>query len=194
MGRNIKIDATAAQRIGELYVEKGWSIPELAEEFGCCWATIRRALRDYGFPFYHERKLTRPIVKEVIHQYETGQYTMADLAVQYDVSVTTISLHLKKVGKRYHSLMHDTEFLIQRKLHRNYHPGGLRGQSEYIYEQYVKKLRPTTDISKELGVTREAICQILRRLGVNLQMFRKLRTFKKCDQRLKLAEPKGTAA
>lgn len=94
MYRNVRV--IPRQLLEQLYVEKQWSIRDLAEYFQCSVDTIMRRMKEYNI----ER---RPLKKEInmVHVqalYETGKWSLHSLAKRYDVSVTTMANRMKEYG------------------------------------------------------------------------------------------------
>ena len=84
MYRNVRV--IPKQLLEQLYVEKQWSVRDVADYFQCSVDTIMRRMKAYDI----ER---RPLKKEInmVHVqalYETGKWSLHSLAKRYDVSIT----------------------------------------------------------------------------------------------------------
>ena len=80
MYRNVRV--IPRQLLEQLYVEKQWSVREVAEYFQCSVDTIMRRMKQYDI----ER---RPLKKDInmVHVqalYETGKWSLHSLAKRYD--------------------------------------------------------------------------------------------------------------
>ena len=94
MYRNVRV--IPRQLLEQLYVEKQWSVREVAEYFQCSVDTIMRRMKQYDI----ER---RPLKKDInmVHVqalYETGKWSLHSLAKRYDVSITTMASRMKEYG------------------------------------------------------------------------------------------------
>lgn len=94
MYRNVRV--IPKQLLYQLYIEKQWSVRDVADYFQCSVDTIMRRMKAYDI----ER---RPLKKEInmVHVqalYETGKWSLHSLAKRYDVSITTIANRLKEYG------------------------------------------------------------------------------------------------
>ena len=81
MYRNVRV--IPKQLLEQLYVEKQWSVRDVADYFQCSVDTIMRRMKAYDI----ER---RPLKKEInmVHVqalYETGKWSLHSLAKRYDV-------------------------------------------------------------------------------------------------------------
>lgn len=94
MYRNVRV--IPKQLLHQLYIEKQWSVRDVADYFQCSVDTIMRRMKAYDI----ER---RPLKKEInmVHVqalYETGKWSLHSLAKRYDVSITTMANRLKEYG------------------------------------------------------------------------------------------------
>ena len=94
MYRNVRV--IPKQLLEQLYVEKQWSVRDVADYFQCSVDTIMRRMKAYDIEL-------RPLKKEInmVHVqalYETGKWSLHSLAKRYDVSTTTMASRMREYG------------------------------------------------------------------------------------------------
>ena len=145
MYRNVRV--IPKQLLEQLYVEKQWSVRDVADYFQCSVDTIMRRMKAYDI----ER---RPLKKEInmVHVqalYETGKWSLHSLAKRYDVSTTTMASRMREYG------------LACQRSSKNVSLDVVR-----ICRAY-KSGNSTDAIARMYGVSRWKVHHVLRHMGIS---------------------------
>ncbi|WP_245875909.1 helix-turn-helix domain-containing protein [Veillonella denticariosi] len=147
MYRNVRV--IPRRLLYELYVEKKWSLRDLAEYFQCSVDTIERRMKAYQIP---RRPLKKEInMRHVQSLYETGRWSLCALAKLYGVSVTTMANRMREHGLLC-STSHSPVSMDVVKICKAYESGN---STDYIARIY--------------GLSRWKVLHVLRHMGLSVR-------------------------
>ena len=158
MYRNVRV--IPKQLLEQLYVEKQWSIRDVAEYFQCSVDTIMRRMKEYEID-------RRPLKKDInmVHVqalYESGKWSLHSLAKRYDVSITTMASRMKEYG------------LACQRSSKNIAIDPVR-----ICRAY-KSGNTSDSIARMYGISRRKVHHVLRHMGMCTTL--KAKTSRKVDE------------
>lgn len=135
------------------YIEKGYSLRELADLFSCSKTTIRNRLIEYGMRC-NVRKVHLP-EEEVLYYYHTMDWTIHDIAEKYGVSRAKVLETLRKVNG----------------YKETYKPHPLDTMAlEAMKEDYTRRHISISALAQRYHVGCARVISLLRECGVNAKL------------------------
>lgn len=150
-----------AGKLADRYCE-GFTLKEVAKEFGVTPKTVRRALRQCGVPSREPgRRLSQNVVDDIIFQYQEGRSPM-EISRQVGISVGTVTDYLAKNGLRPPT---------KRK------PNPLEGKDDEFLRLW-KEGFTDTKLANHFGVPKKAVLTFAQRFRAKGLLKRKLKKTK----------------
>lgn len=141
------------EALNELYVERGWTIVDVAGELNCTHAAVRNRLREFGIE-------TRPLADtrlddpERLEEWYLGLgWSMADIAEECTVTEKTVLRRLREFGIETRRPAHDG---ADPRL----------SDEEWLAERYEDDEMTMEEIADELGCSQDAVGYRLHSFGI----------------------------
>lgn len=149
------------ERLEELYFERKMTIREMADELGCSSPTVSRWMGRFDIEGERDRYKYEDTPwrngQKLYELYHEGGLTQSEIADKFGCSVQTIQRQMEK---------NDIETEHGTKRQYSDTPWNDR---DLLYEMYIEKRMPTTEISNELGCTPRTISRKLNDFGIPIR-------------------------
>ena len=143
-----------AELLRRLYVDRGLTQKEIADEIGCSPHTVYTYIKKYDISRADNNDYKDP--DWLREKYHDEGLSMAETADLCGVSLHAVSYQMKRHGIERRSISASRSKGDVKKLH----------DANWLYEEYSEKERSTTSIADQLGVTSWTVSKWLRRHGI----------------------------